>query len=80
MQESIIILCLTLAVAYLGYTVYKKIRNKNVGCCGCSGGCCSKQHGSNQNCNTTDIQAFSSSDGSMSCKPPVTGAEQGKDI
>lgn len=67
MQESIIILCLAIAVGYLGSTFYKKIRQKSSGCCGCGGGGCSKKHSSRVNCAPEITPSFSPH------KPTATG-------
>lgn len=58
MQESIIILCLAIAVGYLGVTFYKKTRQKNSGCCGCGGECSSKKHSSCANSTAEATQPF----------------------
>lgn len=40
MQESIVIISLSAAFAYIIYTFYRKIRHKGGGCCGCGKDCC----------------------------------------
>lgn len=41
MQESIVIICLSLAFIYIMYAFYQKIQRKGGGCCGCDKGCVS---------------------------------------
>lgn len=76
MQETIIALCLTLAAAYLGYTFYKKIRDKNSGCCGCNSECCSKKHSPCASGTPPEIQAFSRPNSPQANNPAGGGAKK----
>lgn len=45
MQETIVAVCLSLAVIYIGYTFSRKMRYKGGGCCGCGKDCSSSAAG-----------------------------------